>query len=155
MTHSTFLPRMLLVAAVACIPSSLGAGLPATNPDTTLAENDLPLLQGTWEIVSYETDGLRIVATGLGRVTFKGSHYTWAKGNGPSGSIVHIDSSKKPRTIDYRQDGAKASQTEHAIYEIKGNTFKDCIAPPGAERPKEFAVKRGSGYTLIIYKRVK
>lgn len=67
-----------------------------------------------------------------------------------------IDATAKPKNLEFipGQDIDKG-KTCHGIYELDGDTYKVCFAPPGKERPKEFAAKPGSGYTLHIWKREK
>jgi uncharacterized protein (TIGR03067 family) len=119
---------------------------------------ELKKLQGTWRIVSFEKDGVKYSAdrlAELGLLTFKGSDYTWSSGAIP-GKIAHIDPNQNPKTIDYEFNfGTWKGQKELGIYEIKGNTFKDCFCQPGGKRPMAFSVKRGSGHTLVVYERVK
>jgi len=88
-------------------------------------------------------------------VTFDGRTYTWSEGT-RNGKIEAIDPTKKPRSLDYKiTDGDDKDEVELAIYELDGDTFRDCIAPPGKDRPKEFSTESGTGYLLITYKRVK
>jgi uncharacterized protein (TIGR03067 family) len=69
---------------------------------------------------------------------------------------VKLNPTKTPKTIDYEfTDGHDKNKTYLGIYEIEGDTLKDCFAPPGDERAKEFAAKVGSNHTLITYRRVK
>jgi uncharacterized protein (TIGR03067 family) len=46
-------------------------------------------------------------------------------------------------------------QISLGIYEIAGDDYKVCFAPPGKDRPKEFSSKPGSGYILQVWKRAK
>jgi len=119
-------------------------------------ERELAKLQGTWRVVSIVRDGVEATADELKQMplaTFKGSDYYWGENEqGPGGTIVSIDPTQSPKTIEYKvkEDGAYL-----AIYEIDGDTFKDCLTRGSNERPKEFTSKRGSGNELMIFKRVK
>lgn len=126
--------------------------------DPKAEEEELARLAGTWRIVSYEKNGEEATAEQLAEfptVTFTGRDYKWSN-DVRNGKIAAIDLTKKPKTIDYLiTDSEDKGKTELAIYELEGDTFKDCLAEIGAARPTEFSAKRGSGNTLIIYKRVR
>jgi uncharacterized protein (TIGR03067 family) len=34
------------------------------------------------------------------------------------------------------------------VYELDGDEFRICYAPPGKERPKDFSAKAGTGHRL-------
>jgi uncharacterized protein (TIGR03067 family) len=142
---------LLLLAPVACLVSLLHAA------DDKAVDQELAKLKGTWKIVSYEKDGDKADADTLGAlptVTFDGRKYTWS--DGESGTIGAIDPGKKPKSIDYKATDADGKdRTDLAIYELDGDTFKDCITAGGKERPKEFTAKKGTGCLLITYQRVK
>jgi uncharacterized protein (TIGR03067 family) len=145
------------VGAVCVLLVGPGAWVAARAPAPP-DKDELKKLEGTWEIVSYEKDGLKIpdeLLKELPRVTFKGNTYTWSDDNRP-GKIAKIDPTKKPKTIDYEVTGGDdKGQIELGIYTLEGDTFMDCFAPHGKDRPTEFSAKEGSGQTLIKYKRVK
>ena len=126
--------------------------------DPMAEEEELARLAGTWRIVSYEKNGEEATAAQLAEfptVTFTGKDYKWSN-DVRNGKIASIDPTKKPKTIDYLiTDSEDKGKTELAIYELDGDTFKDCLAEIGAARPTEFSARRGTGNTLIIYKRVR
>jgi uncharacterized protein (TIGR03067 family) len=114
----------------------------------------LAKLQGTWRVVSLVRDGAESTADELKQwpvLTIKGSDFYWGEnGQGAGGTIVRIDPTANPKTIEYNLGGT----IYLGIYEIDGDTLKDCLTTSN-ERPKEFTAKRGSGYQLMIHKRVK
>ena len=126
-----------------------------TAPDPKLVEKELAKLQGTWKVVSTVRDGVEATADevkGMGLATFKGSKFYWGENEeGLGGTIVSIDPTKNPKTIEYDYGGA----IYRGIYEIDGDTFKDCLTNESEKRPKEFTSKPGSGNQLMIHKRVK
>ena len=138
--------------ALACTASLLVGGAPA-DP----VKEDLAKLEGKWMIVSYEKDGVKLGdedVKELPTLTIKGKDFTWSSGERP-GSFT-IDPTKKPKAVDYTvTDGDDKGAVELAIYEITDDTWRDCIAPAGKPRPKEFAAPEGSGNTLIVYRRAK
>ena len=130
---------------------------PAVEERPDPVKDDLDKLQGTWIVVYYEKDGIKRDAEGLkntSRLTIKGNQYTWSNGSQP-GSIS-LDPTKSPKHVDYTiTDGDAKGQVEKSIYAITGDTWRDCIAPNGKDRPSEFAAPAGSGYTLVVYRRAK
>ena len=48
-----------------------------------------------------------------------------------------------------------ATHTLLGIYEVDGDGMKTCLAPPGADRPTEFASKEGTGHMYYVWKRAK
>jgi uncharacterized protein (TIGR03067 family) len=140
-----------LLAAASCLVSWLHAA------DDKAVDQELAKFKGTWKVVSYEEDGEKTDEDGIKAMptlTFDGRNYTWS--DGEKGKIKAIDPTKKPKTIDYTStDKNGKEKTDLAIYELDGDSFKDCMAAPGKERPKEFAAKKGTGNILITYKRVK
>ncbi len=63
---------------------------------------------------------------------------------------------RKAKTADYAiTQGIRKGQVQLAIYELDGDTFRDCFDPSGKRRPTEFKAIPGSGYALITYRREK
>jgi uncharacterized protein (TIGR03067 family) len=121
-------------------------------------EKELAKLRGIWKLVSFERDGVTATAEELKHwpmVTYKGSDCYWGDDNerGLGGTIVSIDATKNPKTLAYNVNYGAGLYL--GIYEIDGDTFKECLTEGSKERPKEFTAKAGSGNQLLIYKRVK
>jgi uncharacterized protein (TIGR03067 family) len=137
------------------IPASAAPAPKPTKED--LVKTELAKLEGTWKIVSYQRDGAEASAEdvdAMSTVTFKGLDYSFA--NGTKGKITMIDPTTSPKTVDYKNESDdKNEQSQAAIYKLEGDTFMDCIALGGENRPKEFVSKEGTGHILIKYKRVK
>jgi uncharacterized protein (TIGR03067 family) len=151
--------RLLLVLGLTFLPALYVAAVPV-KPAKKKQDpaQEIKKLQGTWRIIFYETDGITYSAdrlAGLGLLTFKGSNYSWTSDATP-GKIVQIDPNTQPKTITYEfTAGSNKGKKELGIYELKGDTFKDCFAQPGEKRPTDFSAQRGSGHSLVIYERVK
>jgi uncharacterized protein (TIGR03067 family) len=148
---------MKALAACMCALSVLSLALAGEGPEKQV-KDDLAKLEGTWELVSYEIAGEKLAPENvqqLPKITFKGRDYSWS--DGETGTITDIDPSKKPKTIEYKFTSGDLKNTiQLAIYEIDGDTFKDCIAPPGAAAyPKDFSTNADNGQTLITYRRMK
>jgi len=113
--------------------------------------NDLTKLDGVWAVVSYEFDGGRLAEDQIAtypRLVIKNGTYRWTTSQ--VASPMKIDQAKMPKQVDYTLQG----QIYPGIYEVTGDIFRDCIAPPGRERPLDFTVPRGSGRMYFVYRRV-
>jgi uncharacterized protein (TIGR03067 family) len=140
--------NMVLVLLTAAL---LGGGDPAPT--------DLDRLQGTWALVSMETEGHDVApddfknwtaAYEQNRVVLRDGDRVRRRG------IVTLNSGRKPKAINtWDQDGPYEDQTVPGIYELEGDTLKLCFARPGQERPKEFTTKSGTAFLFCIYKKQK
>ena len=140
--------NMLAVLMTAAL---LGGGDPA--------KADLDKLQGTWQMVSMETEGHDVEAEDFKNFTavYEQNHVTLRDGDRVRRrGIVTLDPSRKPKAINtWDQDGPYDDQTVPGIYELDGDTLKVCFARPGQERPKEFTTKSGTAFLVCVYKRQK
>jgi uncharacterized protein (TIGR03067 family) len=115
-------------------------------------------LNGTWEPVRIVADGKEQPAPKeKATVTLKDGRYTVRQGGKVVGEgASKIDPSTSPKSLDITPgSGPTKGKTVPAIYEVKGDTHRVCIAGPGKPRPKAFEAKEGSGHTLVTYKRIK
>jgi uncharacterized protein (TIGR03067 family) len=125
------------------------------------SKKELETLQGTWGLVSAKQDGKNLPedAVKKTKITFKNDIYVFPDASGIATShegIIKVDPSKKPKWMDSKatNDAAKG-KLSLGIYEIAGDDYKVCFAPPGKDRPKEFSSKPGSGHILQVWKRAK
>jgi len=126
----------------------LGSGDPA--------KTDLDKLQGTWVLVSMETEGHDVAAEDFKDWTavYEQNHLTLKAGDRVRRrGIVTLDPGRKPKAMNtWDQDGPYDDQTVPGIYELNGDTLKVCFARPGQERPKEFTTKSGTAFLVCVYK---
>jgi len=125
---------------------------------------DLEKLRGTWLTVSLVNDGQTVAdektppAEGAtAKLAYEGNRWLIRVGEKTvAGGTFAIDATKGPKEIDILDDtGVKNEKTRLGIYEVDGDTYKYCLAPPGKPRPKDFTSKPGSGASLGVMKREK
>jgi uncharacterized protein (TIGR03067 family) len=69
-------------------------------------------------------------------------------GNDYEGAF-EVDAKSRPRKLTMKFDtGPEKGNTNLAIYEIKGDTWKLCVATHGKVRPSRFATKPGDGFVF-------
>jgi uncharacterized protein (TIGR03067 family) len=120
------------------------------------AKKDKDKVQGEWTMASGERDGNEIpeeFVKSLKRVMKGDTFEVTREGETLAKGTFTLNESKTPKTIDLKLEGT--DEPVHGIYEMADDTLKICYASPGAERPKEFSAKSGSGCTLAVWKRVK
>jgi uncharacterized protein (TIGR03067 family) len=113
---------------------------------------DIEQLQGTWEVIAFETPESKLDAAALKKypkLIIKGNEYRWSTGGS---GIFKLDPTRSPKGVDY---GMPPGQGSEGIYELQGDIFRDCIAPAGKSRPITFGTPPGSGYILQVYRRVR
>src|SRR5689334_12809063 len=100
----TFLAFVLMVTCECCLPPLFAQDAKPREA----APDDLKLLQGAWEMVATENNGMRIPPVGcwvegsLGRWVFKGSEVQAGYTGADLRAIgsVKLDSSKRPKHLD-------------------------------------------------------
>jgi uncharacterized protein (TIGR03067 family) len=115
---------------------------------------ELAKLEGTWQLVSAETDGKKMPEEQARqvRVVIKGGKHTVYFGDKAvvQGVAFRIDPTQNPMHVE---DTLKDGRTIRGIYELDGDTLRSCVAAAGQDRPTEFTGRQGSGYTLRIFRR--
>ncbi len=122
------------------------------------SDKDLKKLEGSWTLASGIDDGKKLSGKRLegARLTFKGETHTVEMAGKTYKGTHKLDAAKKPRTIDITDtEGPFKGKTVLGIYQLKGDEFRICYAPPGKDRPKGFAAKAGSGHRSHVWKREK
>jgi uncharacterized protein (TIGR03067 family) len=130
-------------------------------PKDETAKKDLEKLQGTWVLMVAQRDGKKLSdeEAKKTKIRFDGDKFEFPDASGIGTSqkgVIKVDPSKTPKWMDSKatNDAAKG-ELSMGIYEITGDDYKVCFAPPGKDRPKEFSSKPGSGHILQIWKREK
>jgi uncharacterized protein (TIGR03067 family) len=128
--------------------------------DEEAAKKELDALQGMWKVENLTQDGNPLPAATLEQITFviKDNKYTVSlKGKEIESGTIKLDPDKKPRTIDFEiTSGNDKGKTQVGIYELKDDTFKFSMAPPGKkERPTELTSTKDNHNVLSVLKRQK
>jgi uncharacterized protein (TIGR03067 family) len=118
-------------------------------------KKDEEKIQGTWTVVSRETDGKKTPDAELKalKVAIKDGTLTIDDGKKKEKVSYKLDPSKKPKAIELTTESGK--ETTPGIYELDGDGLKLCWSEKVAGRPTEFASKAGSGQSVIVLKRAK
>jgi uncharacterized protein (TIGR03067 family) len=116
-------------------------------------DKDLALLQGTWEQVAVEADGMANPSdeySASGTLTvFNGNEFSIVSGGG---SVLlkgkfHLDATTIPRQATWVDEmGPDAGKQLPAIYNLSGDTFMFVAGDEGAAKPTDF--RTASGQTL-------
>jgi uncharacterized protein (TIGR03067 family) len=111
--------------------------------------NDLDKLQGTWTVSELEVDGQVVGAPGDSRIVIEGSRFTSTGMGSEYAGTFEVDASAKPARIDMKFDeGPEIGNTNLGIYQLKGDSWKLCLATRGSVRPKIFKSPAGSGIAV-------
>jgi hypothetical protein len=73
----------------------------------------------------------------------------------PQGRVFRRRSACPGRGPRGAEDTLPDGKKVRGIYELDGDTLRFCVAPPDKDRPTEFTSRKGSGYTLRVFRRVK
>jgi uncharacterized protein (TIGR03067 family) len=118
------------------------------------AEGDKEKLQGEWVSLKRESNGKGEILTRDGpfyhKFKFEGEKVNYTCGKVDDEGTFAIDSSKKPKTIDYT---AATGFLMEGIYELDGDTLKICMGGFGSKRPAVFKSK--GDMVVFTYERVK
>jgi uncharacterized protein (TIGR03067 family) len=116
-------------------------------------------LTGTWSMTSFVMDGNKVPEEEVKKfkLILDGDKYTLKQeDNILSKGTVKLDLTKKPKTLDITpSEGDGKGQAMLGIYELNGDTYKVCYAPPGKDRPTKFESESGSENNLLVFKRDK
>ena len=110
---------------------------------------DLERLQGTWTVASLEVDGQAMESPAEACIVIQGSRFTSTGMGAEYGGTFELDGASKPACIDMKFDtGPEKGNTNLGIYQLKGDSWKLCLATRGTVRPASFQSIAGSGIAL-------
>jgi uncharacterized protein (TIGR03067 family) len=122
----------------------------------SVTQRELKKLQGTWCLISYETDGQRIKGEDKTHVfSFKGNQWSIQVGGRvfQAGTVQRIEVKQKRNAIDLRIAGAGGTGvTALSSYALEGDSLKYVNGNP---RPLEFLTKKGDGRHYLTFRRAK
>ena len=135
-----------------------GLSLTAGDGNKELLDMDYAKLEGTWQVVSLEVDGMMIPKETIknSKLIIKSKEFTMKENIATYKGTFSIDPSKKPKTIDIKfTEGPENGNTSLGIYELDGDDLKLCLSVTTKERPTEFTAKPKSGHGFEVLKREK
>jgi uncharacterized protein (TIGR03067 family) len=131
--------------------------LAADDPRQAAIQKELDKLQGEWKPVSVERDGKTIPPDQYKteKITIQGDVFSVTKdGKVLQRSRLILDPSTTPKSfVREITEGVNKGAKYHGIYEVDGDTFKECRTNADKERPREFSSKNGA--FLSVDKRVR
>lgn len=123
-------------------------------------KKDRKQIEGTWRVITLEINGNKASEADARKITVvNGSDGTWSirsEGKEISKGTSTIDPTKKLKTLNFIPTEGEGKGNQYlGIYELGEKTRKMCFAPPGKERPTEFASTPGSEHILVTFEREK
>jgi uncharacterized protein (TIGR03067 family) len=119
-------------------------------------QKDIEKLQGNWNIVSLEVDGRTMSAPSLGgaRIAIQGDHFTSIGMGATYEGTIALDPAASPKAFSLNfTSGPEKGNANLGIYELKGDTWRICLATRGPNRPQTFAAAPGTGIALEVLQR--
>ena len=143
--------------AVGLLSCSGILGCQATHDDKSSTGDDRRKAEGTWTLVSGESEGTPLPEQGVknSKLTIVGDRYTVQLGDlGTKKGTQTLDSAKTPKWIDAQDTEGPTVGKNLGIYEFTADgDFRVCFAATGKERPTEFTTKPGSGRFMHLWRR--
>jgi uncharacterized protein (TIGR03067 family) len=139
---------MMVIVLAIYSAASIGRGAEGVNAKS---------LEGSWVCVSVESGGERKpdeVARQL-RLTLTAERYKTELGEQVLfDSTYTIDESKSPAEIDIvGTDGEFKGRAALGLVKLEGDVLTMCYVMPGGARPSGFESPKGSGVTLVVWRR--
>jgi uncharacterized protein (TIGR03067 family) len=130
------------------------------DPQLSASDRDLAALQGSWEQVSLEADGISNPPGDLGLrgalTTFRDNHFVVRTTEGAlllEGTFV-LDASVSPKAITWTDSmGPDSGKQLPAIYKLEGDLFVFIAADEGASRPSMFRTGPGQTMRTLVRRR--
>jgi uncharacterized protein (TIGR03067 family) len=127
------------------------------------ARKDRDRLQGAWELVSVEQDGMPAprLARIWAKVVIDGDALTRfvipSEENVRHKHTYQLDAGSNPRLIDFtRSEGPRSGARWEGIYRVEKDALKLCfnLTAGVKQRPGDFAAPENSGCCLMVFERV-
>ena len=145
---------LAIFSAVLFLATNLAA---IGEPPVKVVDAELDHHQGSWLATSFVYDGVETSKDIVETITreVEGDHVVWKRdGKNFAGTKVVLDPSKEPKTIDVTPDGGpNRDKVVAGIYKLDGDRLTICMAGRDGERPKTFEAAKGSGRTLMKFRR--
>ena len=119
-------------------------------------QNDLDLLQGSWNVSELQMEGQTISGGMLAnaRVVITGNRFSSVGMGAVYEGVLSLNSSVTPNQLDMKFDaGPEKGNTNLGIYELDGDSWKLCLATRGKVRPSTFSAGAGSGFVFEMLTR--
>jgi RNA polymerase sigma factor (sigma-70 family) len=150
---------LLTVTAAAAATVVWARQTQAEKPAVAIKEEtskDEEKIVGTWAYASVETGGQKVSEEQVkeARMVFTAEgKFSAIRGKGMKGGTYKLDAAKKPKEITTTNEDGKS---HFGIYKLDGDALTICMhEEDGAERPTEFATKKGTKLILVVLKREK
>ena len=156
--HTTSGPNRVRGSNMTRYAAAGGLLAAADAPENQAVRQDREKSEGTWRVAALDVNGVKASEADARKLTVtNGADGAWAmraEGKEVMKGTSTIDPMNRPKTVDFvPTDGANAGRTNLGIYEIEGDAQKVCFAPPGKDRPTEFASEPGSWHILVALER--
>jgi uncharacterized protein (TIGR03067 family) len=135
------------------------ASAAAQEPNDKGAKEELAKLEGTWRLVSGETDRRKVPQEDIKDVSMviRGDRATVSEGKQTSQAGIRVNAAAKPKQIDTKYlSGPEKGFTALGIYELDGDTLRIChTSKATTKRPEKFETAENSRLVLAVWKREK
>jgi uncharacterized protein (TIGR03067 family) len=120
-------------------------------PGLTRHVEQLRALEGEWQFLSLEVDGVGMPASMLAksRLLLDGDRFRTESPEGNYEGVFTLDVEAEPAQIDIEfVEGPDAGNWSYGIFRLDGDALHLCLGLVGAERPNRFTTTPGSGHAL-------
>ena len=113
-------------------------------------------LEGTWEVVSCQSDGKPLQTAPFSRFAFHSGQLTVTEGTRSIQTEFALAVTKEPPQLVLSALAGRRTQAVRAVYSLQQNVLMLCFdLRPGAPVPDKLETKQGDGRTLVTLKRVR